>query len=257
MLKIMKEIIKLKTKSYLIFRVDILFNFLSQMLLIFFYILLFRIIFLKVENIGGWNESEVLVLLGTYYLLNELHGRLFRSGLYKLPEVVMEQALENYLILPINVPLFLLLSEIDLIGLWRIIPGVFVIYYGLSTVKNLSLVSILLYILSLSLSLFIYTLIMFCITTLSFWFRNVNNIFYIFYDISEFAKYPESVYRGVIRYIFLTFIPIIVFTSFPTMIILNKGNINLLIYQLLLFLSIFFISHILWKTGLKRYEGRG
>nr|WP_269078326.1 ABC-2 family transporter protein [Caldanaerobacter subterraneus] len=98
----------------------------------------------------------------------------------------------------------------------------------------------------------------FCISLLSFWFYEVNNMFYIYDDLMKFAKYPDVIYSGIIRKVFMTIIPVIIFSSFPARVLIGLSSFQeIFIYQVILLLVFSGISLTLWQRGLVKYQGRG
>ncbi|MFU2158683.1 ABC transporter permease [Caldisericum sp. AR60] len=258
MLKFLRALFKLRLKLDLAFRIDIVFNFLNQLVYFIGVLLLFKAIYLNVNSIGGWDIGDMYILLGTYFILTELYSTTFRGGLLNLPETVKEGNLEVYLLKPVNTIIFLLLQKVNVGRIWRILPGLILLTYGLKIDSIHIGLNLLLYTISFVFSLLIYTLQAFCVSLLSFWFYEVNNLFYIYDDLIEFAKYPDSVYSGFIRKIFLSVIPVIVFSSFPARIL--TGSLDLkesFVFQIILLLVFLLTSLILWETGLKKYQGRG
>ena len=92
----------------LAFRVDVFFNFFTQLVYLIGILLLFRVIYLNVSEIGGFTLGDVYVLLGTYFILIEVYNMTFRGGILSLPETVKGGNLEIYLLKPVNTIAFIL-----------------------------------------------------------------------------------------------------------------------------------------------------
>jgi len=154
--------------------------------------------------------------------------------------------------------LFILLKRVNIGRVWRALSGFILLIYGLKMNDIHTGMNLVYYIISLILSLIIYTVSNFCISLLSFWFYEVNNMFYIYDDLMEFAKYPDVIYSGIIRKVFMTIIPVIIFSSFPARILIGLSSFQeILIYQAILLLVFSGISLTLWQRGLVKYQGRG
>ncbi|MEO0284119.1 MAG: ABC-2 family transporter protein, partial [candidate division WOR-3 bacterium] len=87
------------------------------------------------------------------------------------------------------------------------------------------------------------------------WIIEVYNLYYIIYDFYEFAKYPEKIYKGIFRKIFITIIPVIILSNYPVKFLLKERNFFFLFYQILILLIFYLIFKFMWIRGLKRYEG--
>lgn len=258
MWRFLRALIKLRLKLDLAFRIDAIFNWLTQVVYLVGSVLLFNIIYHNVSTVGGWNLGDMYILLGTYNILTELYNMTFRGGVMGLPDIVKNGNLEIYFLRPVNAVIFLLLRRVNLGSIWRILPGVFLVSWGLQINGYPVGLNLLVYIVALLLSLLIYTFSASCISLLSFWFYEVNNFFYIYDDLTSFAKYPDSVYSGVIRKVFLSVIPVIVLCSFPTrMLIRSLGFGEGFGVEFLLLSAFFLAAAMLWSTGLHRYQGKG
>ncbi|MBE3592336.1 MAG: ABC-2 family transporter protein [Thermoanaerobacter sp.] len=257
-MRFIKSIFKLRLKMDLAFRVDVFFNFFTQLVYLIGILLLFRVIYLNVNEIAGFNIGDVYALLGTYFILIEVYNMTFRGGILSLPETVKEGNLEIYLLKPVNTIAFILLKRVNIGRVWRILPGFILLIYGLKMNDIYIGMNLVYYIISLILSLIIYTISNFCISLLSFWFYEVNNMFYIYDDLMEFAKYPDVIYSGIIRKVFMTIIPVIIFSSFPARILIGLSSFQeIFAYQAILLLVFSGISLTLWQRGLVKYQGRG
>ena len=81
------------------------------------------------------------------------------------------------------------------------------------------------------------------------------NLYYLIYDFYEFARYPEKIYKGIFRKIFISIIPIIILSNYPVKFLLKEGNLFLILYELLILSLFFIIFKFMWDRGIKRYEG--
>jgi|GEM_PF-677423 ABC-2 type transport system permease protein len=254
--KTLLKYISIKLQSHLAFRTDALFNLLRGFLETGFTFIFFEIIYRNVNSIAGWSKGEVFVLSGMVLLLQNIYATFTGTGAVMLSFIIRYGRLEKYLLRPFPTPLLIAFRNLNFHEIYRIFPNLFLIIYGfkISGVKFNPLF-IIPAILSFMLSYLIYLLMNFILSELAFWFTEVNNLFWITYDFYEFAKYPEKIYKGIFRKIFITILPFILLANYPTMILLGKTNFNFIIYQFILFTFFFLFSNILWKKGIKRYEG--
>lgn len=245
---------KLRFQWELAFRVDALLALGAHFLYVASGILFFEVIYAQTESIGGWSRPEALALVGTLALLLELESGLLRGGLQHLPDLVRQGWLEHYLLRPAPAPLLLAFRDASLKIIWRLPLGVAIIVYAISLIPP-SPERLVLYSLSLFISLGIYSLMVFCLVCLSFWVIEMQNLFWVVYDLVEFARYPASVYKGVFRFVLSTVLPLVVLANFPVELLLRNASPWLLIHQLLVFLGFLGLGWILWKKGLQRYQG--
>ncbi len=239
----------------LAFRADALMAFLAGALRLTAGFLLFRVIYAEVEGIAGWSWPEALALLGTFSLISDLEAGLFRRGLHRLPDLVEEGKLDQYLVRPFSVPLLVALSEVNVQVLWRIPLSAGLLAYAWSLGPFLP-GRFPLFFISFFMSLAIYVLFVFCLVALSFWFLEVNNLFWVAYDLVEFGRWPEVVYRGPIRWLFLTLLPFALLANCPVRVFF-RGDHGLLLHQGLVLVGFALLGWGMWRQGLRRYQGAG
>lgn len=246
--------LKLRFQWELAFRADALLAMLGSFLAGIGGIMLFEVIFAQVEAIGGWERPQVLALVGTLLILVELERGLFRGIQRRLPDLVGEGQLEQYLLRPLPAPLLLAFRNATLNVIWRLPLGVAVLAYAL-TQADFASWRLPLYLVSLGMSLGIYLLMVFCLVSLSFWLIEMHNLFWVVYDLTEFSRYPASVYRGPVRVVLTTVLPFVVLASFPVEFLLRQGSLWLLAHQGAVLLAFALLGWALWRLGLRRYQG--
>lgn len=255
-LKIILKFLFLKFKSHIAFRTDTILQFLFGILDSLFAFLFFQVIYFYVDNIAGFEKGEIYILTGTAYLLDNLHKSIFGSGIFSLSFLVKSGRLEKYLIRPFNPKILIAFREPRFDSFYRL-PSYFALFiYGFYLLKTFpSFIDFILYLLSFFISFLIYIFLQYNITLLTFWIIEVYNLYYIVYDFYDFARYPEKIYKGIFRKIFMTIIPVLILSNYPVKFLLKEGNLYFLSYQILILFIFYFIFKFMWTKGLKRYEG--
>jgi ABC-2 type transport system permease protein len=254
-LKSVWVMVRLRLQAELVFRTDAIFGFLASLLGIGFGLLFFEVIYGRVESVGGWSKPAAVALVGTLALLMELENGLF-GGIQRLRAMVREGRLEQYLLRPVACPPLFVSQGVNVLAVWRFIVPLVVLGYAL-TLSPQPVERLLLYSASFVVSLGIYTLMIFSLVCLSFWLVEMNNLFYVVYDLMEFGRYPLTVYQGIMRVIFTTILPVALLSSFPTQLLMLGGSPVMLAYQSLVLIGFYGLARLLWRKGLRRYQGAG
>ena len=252
---LIKSIITLRIKWEMAFKLNALFGFFAQIIYLVGSILTIYVLFSNVESIGGWTRAQFLALIATLELLQQINLRFFRQGLRSLPYLVQRGYLDTYLVRPCWTPILIALKGVDVLGLWRCSLGVGILVYSFYISSKPTIIQFLGYLLSFFFSLTILVLLNACLVCLSFWLIEVNNLYFVVDDLSEFARYPDSVYHGVIREILTTILPLVLLSSYPARILMNGFNVNLLFHQTLVLIFFGVLSLVLWRKGLRHYQG--
>lgn len=247
--------LKLRLQWEMAFRLDALMSALSGLLYVAAMLLFFEVIYGKVDGIGGWGRPAALALVGTLTLLLELERGLF-GGLRRLSRTVRQGTLEQYLVRPTPAPILLAFRGADLRAAWRLPIGLAVVAYTMR-LQSVPAERLGPYLVSLTLSLAVFVLLVFCMACLSFWLVEINNLFGTIYDLTEFARYPETIYTGWARLLFTTVLPFAVLANWPVRLLMFGAEASLLLHQCALLAAFAAGSWAMWRAGLRRYQGAG
>jgi ABC-2 type transport system permease protein len=247
------SLLRLRLHWELAFRFDALVGALGGLLHVAGMLLFFQVIYGQVQSIAGWERPAALALVGTLSLLLELERGLL-GGLRRLPRAVRQGTLEGYLVRPAPAPMLLALRGADLRVAWRLPVGLAVLAYALR-LQPAPLERVPLYLASLLLALAVFGLLVFCMACLSFWLVEMNNLFPIVYDLTEFARYPETVYGGFMRLLFTTVLPLALLANWPVRLLMRSASPALLLHQEAVLAGFMALGWLLWRAGLRRYQG--
>ena len=89
--------------------------------------------------------------------------------------------------------------------------------------------------------------------TLECWFSGLWSWRSFVPNIFQFARYPEGIYKGTMRIVFLTVAPIIVVANFPTQALLGDSAWLTVLYSFGLAVALLVLSRIQWQIALRHY----
>ena len=200
------------------------------------------------DNVGGYSFKMVMLLWALASFSFGISHFFFKRA-YNLSNIIMNGSLDNYLVQPKNVLLSAISSDVDVSAIGDIIYGL-IVYF----VCGFSIDTFILFLIFGITSSLIITSIAVIVGSLSFWFTKsegfadrMNNM------ITNFATYPEGIFRGVIKIILYTIIPLGVVSYIPIQVLTNFNLINFLIVIGSCILFIIF-AFIIFNRGLKRYS---
>jgi ABC-2 type transport system permease protein len=227
----------------------------DSMASMFLSIVFFEIIFSHVSSIAGWGKYGVFLLLGIYTVLMSLLRMAIRPGVSQLGWLVRNGDLDGLLVKPISSQFMISFRGFDLARLFDMVLGFVVVVYSLAnlrvtptlaqwTMAGIHIVCGLVIIYSLwyiSLTLVIWT------TVLGNWIEFVPNIF-------SFSQYPASIYRGTLRLLFTTAIPIAVVANLPARLLLGQLSWHSIAYSAIMAAIFLCASILFWHKALRYYS---
>lgn len=230
--------------NHVTFLMNIFFMVLNNATFIIQWLLLFQ---LK-EDIGGYAFTDVIVLWGlaasTYGL-----SHIFFNQAYKLPYLIMNGTLDSFLVQPKNVLLGVISSGTNSSAIGDLLYGYIVIIVFKLSIKNL-----LLFTLVSVIGAIILTSYAVIVGSISFWIikgdvisQNLNAA------TLHIATYPEGIFKGSIRLVLYTVVPVGLVNYLPLQLMLsfNLGILSIIIG--FCFISIA-LAYLIFYRGLRRYS---
>lgn len=251
-------LIKYNFKVFISQKVDFMLNILSVILNQFITLMFFYIIVTKLPNLKGWSLNSLILVYGLY-LFNKGGADLFSAGAYNLETLIQEGTLDSFITKPIPVLLQVFVSQFDFFQLVNIFVGIvllgFLFYKDVISLNIFSIVCIAFFqIDSVILVFFLKVLTM----SIAFWTQTGYPVTSSVDNLSEFAKYPLSIYKRFVSFVLTFIFPYAFLSFFPALILLSISNIYMcVLITIVVTLIIIIISLLIWTKGLKRYESSG
>lgn len=242
----------------LTFRWQFLADILGSTLAVLFALLTFDIAYSHTQTIGDWGKYQTILLVGVFQLYTVLTSVFLTPNMQEVGGVIFRGELDGLLLKPVSAQLILSCRTINVTAAIGSIPGFCVIAYALvqlgivPSIGGLLLGTIML----LSGVTTVYAL-WFMSMAVEFRFPRLGAWSYSLPSIFDFGKYPGGIYKGMVRVLFLTVMPILVVANFPTRVILGDLAWSSALYSLGLAGVLLVASRFQWRWALSRYTSAG
>ena len=144
-------------------------------------------------------------------------SRFFFKESFELTDIIHSGRLDNYLVQPKNVLLSSITSSVEVSALGDMIYGIIML-----CIFGLNLKSFLLFIVCGICGAFVLVSIAVIFASLTFWFGRVETIANTMNSLmTNFATYPEGIFKGIIKILFYTILPLGLTTYIPVQLISN------------------------------------
>lgn len=181
------------------------------------------VVFAARDEVAGWTWPEALVVLGWFSLLKAILEGGVNPSLTAVVEGVRTGALDFVLLKPADAQFLVSTARfepwkvVDLLGALGILTYAFNKLGRWPTPPDLVKAAALLVVAVLILySLWIL------VVSASFWVVRVDNLSYLFGSIFDAGRWPISVFRGALRYVFTFVFPLALMTTFPAQALLGR-----------------------------------
>ncbi len=200
------------------------------------------------SDIGGYTFKQVLLLWGMASGTYGFAHFFFRKA-FSLSDTINNGKLDSFLVQPKNVLISVIASDIETSALGDLIYSfIMLIVYGFS-IPNFLLFS--LFIICGGL---IITSISVILSSLSFWFNKTDMIANTGNSLMvNFATYPDGIFKGIVKALLFTLIPVGITTFIPVHVI-TEFNFNLFIIVILVTVIFVTLAFLIFFRGLRRYS---
>lgn len=206
------------------------------------------ILFSLRDNIGGYGLKQVLLLWG---LTSSTFGisHFFFESAYKLSDTINTGKLDAFLVQPKNVLLSTITASISTSAIGDMIYGVIVLF-----IYGFSLKTFLLFVTFAVTGSLMLTAIAVILGSLSFWFNKSDFIADTGNSLmTQFSTYPDGIFKGVVKILLYTLIPVGLTVYIPTSIIV-RFDIYLFLLVIAVTVILVSLSFLIFYKGLKKYS---
>lgn len=208
--------------------------------------------------IPGWSMNEALVVTGWFIFLQAILEGAINPGLQAVVDHIRKGTLDFVLLKPADAQFLVSTSRFQL---WRVTSlitalTVFVVAFQrmgrVPSAVGLAQATVLLFTAVLTL----YSMWILIVST-AFYVVKVDNLTYMFSSIFDAARWPSSVFRGVLKVVFTFVIPLALMTTYPAEALLGRLEAITLLYAFLASLAFAAVSRSVWLLSLRRYSSAG
>lgn len=213
------------------------------------FLLMWWIFFRQFKQISGWTMTDMIALnaivMGGYGLMQICFG-----GVKQISRVILSGDLDPFMTQPKNLLIHLTGSKSFSKGWGHLMTTLILVILGKFAIAS----SILLILLGMICSCFVFTSIGIIAHSLVFWFGSIEKVSKNYFDsLFLFALYPTNIYSGVLQLVMFTLIPAGVIGYMPVELLRSFSWVKL-IALVGSALGFFSLSFLVFHQGLKRYE---
>ncbi len=237
------------------FRLDFFFKIIMDIVYYSVNILFFKVIYLHTPMLGGWTESQMMIFISTYILIDAISMTVFSSNMWWLPYHINRGDLDYHLIRPVSPLFFLSLKDFSANSFVNLLMAIFIFSYSLIhySLPFHSLDVVLLCALVLNGALLYYCCQMLMILPV-FWTQSARGFMDLFYSMGIAMERPDKIFTGWRRFVFTFIIPFSLIASFPAKLFIEKFNWPTFLHLISVSLLFWILMIFIWKKGIKAYS---
>lgn len=237
------------------FRIDFTFRIIMD---VFYYavnILLFKVLYLHTDMIGGWTEPQMMIFVASYLLVDAINMTIFSTNMWWLPYYINRGELDYYLIRPVSPLFFLSLREFSANSFINLAMAIgFLVYSLMNYQVSFSPTELFSFLILLLNGALIYYCIQMLMILPVFWTQSARGFVDLFYSMGVAMERPDKIYRGWLRMIFTVILPFALIASFPVRIFIEGFDKHTMIHLTLVTILVWIAMLSIWKRSLKNYS---
>ena len=226
----------------------------------------FKIIFQFTDSLGSFDQDAIIIFLITMYIADSLYVFLLGGNVFNINENVKSGDLDFILLKPVNSQFFISCRYVNthaivsIMILSILLLKLTYVYHG----NSFLWINYIFYIPSLILGMFIFYSFEFIISSLVFWLRNFSYAGWLAGELVKYSRRPDSIYKKWFQKTLFSIFPMAMICSVPSRILLwgmeetdrgiSLNGVELFILQFFIAGIFLWITTLVWKKGLKRYE---
>ena len=200
------------------------------------------------KDVGGYTFNQVLLLWAIAASTYGISHFIFKKS-FSLSDIITNGKLDSFLVQPKNVLISAITTDIEVSALGDILYG-----YIILVISKVTFSKFLLFTMFSITGAIIVTDIAVILGSLSFWLGRSDMIADTGNSLmTNFATYPDGIFKGVTKVLLLTVIPIGLTAYFPTWI-MTEFNLALTILILLITALLTIVAFAIFYRGLRRYS---
>lgn len=214
------------------------------------------LVYSHTNELHGWTESQLLVVLGVQILLGGVIHASVQPNMERLTQEVQDGKLDFALTKPVDSQLIVSMRELQLWQLVDVLSGAIVVAVGVSRLQTsvgaghaLAFLALLLIGASLLYCFWLF------LATGSFWVISMWFLSDLFEGVYQVGRWPIGVYPGWLRYSMTYLIPIGFAVTVPAQAMTHRLHWATVLVAVAFAAAVFVVTRRFWRFGLRRYSG--
>jgi len=204
--------------------------------------------------VAGWTFPETLIVLGWFIALKGVLEGTLSPSLMAVVEHVRKGTLDFVLLKPADAQLLVSFSKLEP---WRVLDllaagAVFAVAFRrIGHVPSAG--QVLLAAVLLCAAVLVLYSIAILVVSIAFIAVRVDNLLYLFQSVFDVARWPSSVFRGVLSVVFTFVLPLALMTTYPALALLGKLTPQTAVGALAGTLAFAGAARAIWLASIRRY----
>lgn len=216
------------------------------------------VLFSMRDSVAGWGAYQALIVVGFFMALKGVLLGAIQPALANVVEHIRKGTLDFLLLKPVDAQFMLSTSRIELSRFSDVVSGIGLSAYATyRSEAHPTLAQVALSCLILLCAVAILYSIWILVVSLSFHVVKIDNLSYLIVSTFDAARFPASVFRGALSFIFTFIVPLALMTTYPALALLGTLQPEQVLTAVLVAGGFVAISRAVWLRSVRFYTGAG
>jgi ABC-2 type transport system permease protein len=213
-----------------------------------------QFLYLQVDTIAGWTKWDMILLVTTNMLIQQIFQMFLMTNLTKLPELVRTGKLDFFLAQPASAQFLVSTRYFELGSVVNTFVVAIVCVVAIAHLKmNLNGAGLLVFPALVIFGVLIHYALLLMLMSLAFWMTRAQGFMYAYYNVFQIARLPREAFNGVARIAFTWAVPLLLIANVPTRTLLYGLNALDLAGMGCATAILLALSTAIFQAGLRRY----
>jgi len=214
------------------------------------------LVFSHTTELGGWNQSELLAVMGVYILMGGVIQSAIQPNMQRLMDEIQEGTLDFALTKPVDGQVLVSIREFRFWQLTDVIVGLVVL--AISVVQMQEQVGIwqaLAFVAALVLGGIMIYCFWLMLTTSAFWLIRIWELVNLFQGLYAAGRWPVTIYPQWLRLGLTFLVPVAFAVTIPAQALTDRLTPLTLLGALGLAVLLMVLARLIWRVGVRSYSG--
>src|ERR1700677_738775 len=213
-----------------------------------------QFLYLQVNEIAGWSKWEMVLLVTTNMLVQQIFQMFLMTNLTKLPELIRTGRLDFFLAQPASAQFLGSTRQFELGSVINTLVTVIVCFIAIAHLHyQFSVLGLLAYPLLVLFGVLIHYALLLMLMSLAFWMTRAQGFINAYYSVFQIARLPREAFSGITRLAFTWVVPLLLIANVPARTLLYGLNARDLAHMGVATALLLALSTLVFQAGLRRY----
>jgi ABC-2 type transport system permease protein len=216
------------------------------------------VLFSMRSGVAGWSAHEALMVSGFFIALKGVLQGVIQPALSNVVEHIRKGTLDFLLLKPVDAQFLLSTSKLDLAHGIDVLTGIGIVVWALArTGHQPSLLDVAGAVAVVGCALAILYAIWILVVSLAFKVVKIDNLSYLIVSTFDAARWPSSVFRGALSFVFTFIVPLALMTTYPALALLGRLELRQALTCVVVAAAFLLGSRRVWLRSVRSYTGAG